>query len=783
MAASRIKGITIQIGGDTTGLNDALEKTNKKISGTQSQLKDVNRLLKLDPTNVTLLEQKQRLLSSAVEDTSGKLDTLREASTQAAKSAEKYDAWKAAYDPIQTEIDETRKKLKELRDQQQELADGGSADTDAYRELTEQAQKAAQELSELKKQAKAVSDEFGNPISPDQYNALQREIADTEIRLRDMNSEAEETAAKIRKIDEKPIEDVEDAARQAGEALDDAEKEAADFGDVLKAELISEAASGIVDSLKDVAEETKEYRRIMASLEQSSENAGYSAEETSAAYQKLYGVLADEQSAATTLANLQALGLSQGDLMNLIDGTIGGWAKYGDSIPIDGLAEAVNHTAKLGEVQGVLADVLEWAGISTDAFNRRLSYCATEEERVNAIAALFASQGLTEMGKGWQETNASLVESNQANARMQEQLAQLGELVEPVFTKVTNAVATALEWFNGLDSGTQTFILTVAALVAGIGPLTSAITGVSNVVNILSSVDIAGLTSVFGNLTGKVLPALQNGFTTVFSFIAANPVVMLVAAIAAMVVAIGTHGDEIQAILQKVDDFLQGVFARDWTETFGPVLGGALNGFFDGVKIVWDSVKEILDGIIDFIRGVFTGDWERAWGGVQSIFSGIFSGLVAIAQAPINGLIDLVNGFIDVINIAIQAVNNLLGLNLQEVEKIPHLISQPGNSPAKAHSTSGRGASAGKFTAIPMLASGGELFNGSAIVGEAGAELLTVAGGRAIVQPLGGTTNHNTNLGGVSIVVYGAPGQNVRELADIVMAEMQSSYSRKEAAL
>ena len=92
---------------------------------------------------------------------------------------------------------------------------------------------------------------------------------------------------------------------------------------------------------RSVAEETKEYRKIMGSLEVSSEAAGYTAEQTGEAYRRLYGVLADEQSAATTLANLQALELNQEDLLALIDNVIGGWAKYGDSIPIDSLAEAV----------------------------------------------------------------------------------------------------------------------------------------------------------------------------------------------------------------------------------------------------------------------------------------------------------------------------------------------------------------------------------------------------------------------------------------------------------
>lgn len=446
--ANRIKGITIEIGGDTSELNDALSATNKKISSTQSQLKDVERLLKLDPTNVTLLEQKQKLLADATEQTSSKLQVLKQASEQAAKSAENYDAWKTAYDPIQSEIDETRKKLKDLRDQQQELKDAGDIDSDAYKALTEQAQKTSRELSNLKKQAKAVNEEFGNPISPDQYNALQREIADTEIRLRDMASEASATNARIRKIDEQPIEDVEKAAQGAGEALSGAGDDALSFGDILGGNLMAEGAAALLDTLKEVVEETREYRKIMGSLEQSSAEAGYAAEETAEAYNKLFGVLADEQSAATTLANLQALEVPQEKLLEIIDASIGGWAKYGDSIPIDGLAEAINHTAKLGEVQGTFADILEWNGVSVDAFNERLAECSTEEERLQLIMDEMTRQNLPAMGKAWQSNNETLVESNKANANLQAQLARLAETVEPVFTALTNTAALLLEGLN-----------------------------------------------------------------------------------------------------------------------------------------------------------------------------------------------------------------------------------------------------------------------------------------------------------------------------------------------
>lgn len=115
--ANRIKGITIEIGGDTTKLQDALKQVNTEIKHTQSELRDVNKLLKLDPSNAELMAQKQKLLSQAVEETKQKLDSLKQASEQASAALARGDISKAQYDALQREIIETENALKSLEQQ------------------------------------------------------------------------------------------------------------------------------------------------------------------------------------------------------------------------------------------------------------------------------------------------------------------------------------------------------------------------------------------------------------------------------------------------------------------------------------------------------------------------------------------------------------------------------------------------------------------------------------------------------------------------------------------
>lgn len=669
---AKTKGIIVELGGDASGLNKAISSVSKEARDTQSELKKIERLLKMDPGNTTLLKQKQELLNESISKTEDVITALKDAKDRA-------DA---------------------------DMANGTEINEKAYREL-------------------------------------ERQIEANEITLRNTRKEADNVADALNSIDSDEIRDVARAADDAEEALEDAKKEAADFGDVLKANMISDAASNIVGSLKDVAEETKEYRKIMGSLEVSSEAAGYTAEQTSEAYRRLYGVLADDQSAATTLANLQALELNQGDLLALIDNVIGGWAKYGDSIPIDSLAEAVNETIRAGQVTGTFADIINWgakegetygvkmreateaneewnasveaAETAEDFFNLALQECATEAERVNLVMQAMADQGLGAMAEKWKENNESMIANNEANAKLQEQMGQLGETLEPIITMLLELTATALGWFNGLDEGTQKFIIGAVLMVAAIAPISAAFNGIST-----------GVNSVI-----QMLPKLQNMFTTVFGFIAANPVVLLIAAIVGFVAIVAAKGDEIQGVLQRVDNFLQGVFATDWTNIFGTVLGNALNGFFANLQNVWNAVMQILNGVIDFIRGVFTGNWERAWNGIVQIFDGIFSGIYALAAVPINGIISLINAAIDGINWLISNINRIPGVSIGSV----------GN--------------------IPMLADGGTVWSGSAIVGEAGPELLTVSGGKAVVQPLTANTGKIEGLLGDISSRLGGSGYDI----------------------
>ena len=665
-------------------------------------------------------------------------------------------------------------------------------------ELNGELQKAIREHGEASKEATQLANELAR-----QENAASRARTEYNNATAALNKMGREMA------------DLENQAKGAADGIDDIADSlddvqsggGADFGDILGANAIVEGASQIIGALGDVVENTKEYRKIMASLEVSSEKAGYTAEETAAGYDRLFGVLGDEQQAATTLSNLQQLGADQETLNAIIDSAVGAWATYGDSLPIDGLAEAINETVRTGTVTGQFADVLNWgaaegetfgvmlkentaaneewnqsvqdAETAEDYFNLALQEAGSQGERLNLVMQAMAKQGLAEAGAAWQTQNEDIIAANQAQADFAENAAALAERVAPAtnavqagFNRIFEAILEATEGidFNAVAAGITGFFDfliangdTIIAVITGIGGGMAAL----KIVDVVSSLSSA--TSVVQGLTAA-FPALSGAITAL-----TNPVFLVTAAVVALVTLIATKGDEIQAMLAQFDEWLTSVFATDWTEVFGPVLGGAFNAFFQNIENVWNGIKQIFDGVIDFIRGVFTGDWDRAWKGLGEVLRGIVSTWVAIVKAPINGIIGILNA-------AIGGINSLIdGLNRLRID-IPDWVPGIGGGTL--------GFNIPHVPTIPLLASGGVLLRGAAIVGEAGPELLQQLGNRTIVQPLSGgesaaargTAAVGQRVAPVINITINAPADmDVNALADVVAYRLQTLTRQKEA--
>lgn len=187
-------------------------------------------------------------------------------------------------------------------------------------------------------------------------------------------------------------------------------------------------------------EGTREYRVSMGMLETAFTTAGHSAESAKSTYSDLNAVLGDSGQATEAAQQLAKLTDSEKGLNEWTNILTGVYATFGESLPVEGLAEAANHTAKVGEVQGSLADALEWSGISVESFNDKLAKCSTEQER-QALITKTMNELYGETGTKYKEVNKDVIAAEKAQAKLTDALAKLGAVGEPILTAIKNKVA------------------------------------------------------------------------------------------------------------------------------------------------------------------------------------------------------------------------------------------------------------------------------------------------------------------------------------------------------
>lgn len=344
---------------------------------------------------------------------------------------------------LRREIAQQQEKVKALEQAVQDSADAyGDADsrTDKYRQSLNRAKtdliNMTDELEDNSRyldEAKASSDKTAKSI--DKFG---KEVKDTSKEVKDASDEIDKFG--------KEVKDASDDLGDSKSGLSDLVDGLGTLKNAVVGGAIVTGVKELGEALFEVVDASAEYRSILGTLEISSQNAGYSAEETAVTYGRLQSVLGDTQTAATATANLQAIQLAQEDLMFMTDAAIGAWATYGDSIPIDGLSEAINETIQAGKVTGTFADVLNWAGTSEDDFNLKLEAANSSTERANIVMQELARQGLAEAGQAWIDTNSDIVAMNESQEKWNAAMAGLGETLSPAADALRNFGADAIEW-------------------------------------------------------------------------------------------------------------------------------------------------------------------------------------------------------------------------------------------------------------------------------------------------------------------------------------------------
>lgn len=253
------------------------------------------------------------------------------------------------------------------------------------------------------------------------------------------------------------LSDVEENASDAGDGLDDLGDSAKEsekgfkIADIAIGDLISNGIQKLISSAFEavkafvaLAEETREYREDMAKLKTAFKDTGKTTESAQKAYDAFYKLLGESDRTVEAVNHLAELTKNEKDLSQWSTIAAGVMAKFGDSLPIEGLTEAANETAKTGAVTGVLADALNWAGISEDEFNAKLEKCNTEQERAALVTSTL--NGLySDAAAEYNELTASTQAARQATNELEQAQAAIGATMEPLTTAWTTLKAQGLE--------------------------------------------------------------------------------------------------------------------------------------------------------------------------------------------------------------------------------------------------------------------------------------------------------------------------------------------------
>lgn len=487
MAKSSIKGITIKIGGDTTGLDKALKETNKKSRELESELKAVDKALKLDPNNVTLVKQKQDLLKDSIKETKSKLDVLKEAQSQVTAQYKKGEIDAGQYRAFQRELETTKSKLSSLKDEKKNVNAIGTA----FKE-------AKDKVEPVIKKVEKVGSVIGGATS-----------------------KAVKFTATLGKIDTAMI----------GKAADGFKKYTQTIGVGLAAVTTALAAN---------VEASREWNSDMTKLKTNAETSGNNFDFMKSKMQDLVAITGESDSSIEALSNLMAVGFSDEQMTPAINALSGAVEKFPDTLKIESLSDSLQETLATGAATGQFSELIGRMGDSVDDFNAGLQSCTSEAERQQYALDWLANSGLSEINDEYQSANKSTLDYERASFELQDALASLGTAFTPVmagakgmaadfltkslpavqklsggFTKLFDGISSLLDAYDsgGLDGLTEQIPIVISGLFSSASETLAenAPTLITAATTVLTSI-IQSLAQSAPSLINSILPSLLNGF-------------------------------------------------------------------------------------------------------------------------------------------------------------------------------------------------------------------------------------------------------------------------------
>ena len=644
--ANNIKGITIEIGGDTTKLDKALGSVNKNVKSTQSELKEVEKLLKLDPKNTEALEQKQKLLAKAVGETKEKLDVLKTAEVQVEEQFKNGEVSEEQYRALKREIEATELSLKKLEEEANKsnlsLEKVGEAFGKVGSKATDIGKKmlpvtagiagmgtagvaAAMELDDgydtiiTKTGATGEALEELNAVADDLFTEMPIEMADAGTAVGEINTRFGATGETLKGLSKQFIEfaningtDLNNSIGKVDKIMEQYNIDAAETGNVLGLITKKGQETGIsVDTLMDSLQKNgATFKEMGLNMVQSTNLL---------AQFEANGVNAD-----TAVAGLRKSIKAYTDEGKSVDEAL--------ALTIDSIKNASSETEALSIAQEVfgtkgaaeMATAIREGRIDLESLSSSMEeYGSVVEDTFNATQ------------DPWDEAKVATNNLKLAAADLGTTL--LGSL-QPTITKIVNKIKDFTQWFKNLNQSQKETIIKVAAVVAAIGPALIIFGKVATT--------ISTIISVVGKI-GPAVKAAKAAFSAFNAVLAANPIILVVTAIVAVIAILVTlykkcewFRNGVNAIWEAIKnaffaawDGIKTFFTETLPNAFNTVVNFIksnwqalllliVNPFAGAFKLLYDNCgafREFVDNFVQNIKQFF----QNLWNGIVSIFQGV----------------------------------------------------------------------------------------------------------------------------------------------------------------
>ena len=696
--AGRIQGITVEIGGDTTKLQTALKGVNTEIRNTQSQLRDVDKLLKLDPGNTELLAQKHRLLGDAVKETKEKLETLKTAAEQAEQALKDGTITQDQYDGLQREIVETEQKLKALEEQ------------------ARQSGTALQEIAAKGEKLKTVGDNVtnvGKKFMPVTLGVVGLGTAAVKTAA-DFDSAMSKVAA-VSGATGSDLDALRDKAREMGEKTKFSASEAAEAMNYMamagwKTEDMLSGIEGVMNlaaaSGEDLATTSDIVTDALTAFGLTAKDSGHFADILAAASSNantnvsmmgetfkycapIAGALGfsaeDTAEAIGLMANAGIKGSQAGTALRTIMNNLSGDVKICGSSIGEVTIATTNADGRMRDLSDILADCRTAFSGLTESEKAQAAESLVGKNAMSGFLALM-NAGESDINKlssaidNCDGSAASMAETMNDNlagqlqilkSQLEELAISFGELLMPAIRTIVGWIQKFVDWLNSMDEGTRKVIVTIALVAAAIGPVLIIVGKVISAVGTIMT--------LVPKLAG-VINAAKGVFVAFNAVCAANPYVLIIAAIVALVAAfiyLWNNCEEfrqfwidlwesIKEIAIAVWEALKAFFQAAWEaiKATATTVWNAIKDFFSGL---WEGIKTIFTTVVNAISTFLTTAWNTirntvttVWNAIKTFFTTVWNGIKSVITTVVNAISTFLSTAWNGIKTAITTVLNAI---------------------------------------------------------------------------------------------------------------------------